>query len=553
MDDVGWRRSAGDDRVVVVGAGPGGLAVAMLLAGQGVEVVVVERDRVVGGRTRTLETPEGFRFDLGPTLFLYPKVLREIFAACGLDLDEHVRLTRLDPHYRLVFEGGGGGVLDATPDPGRMKAAIARLSQKDAAAFDAFMSANRAKLGAFEPALQRPFDNLFAMLGRDVLRALPLLRPARSVQQDLADYFEDPRVRQAFSFQTKYLGMSPWDCPSLFTILSFLEYEHGVFHPEGGCGALTAAMATACERLGVRFRMADAVEKIVFEDDRVAGVVTAGAFERAGAVVLNADFAHAVPRLVPERYRRGWSNRRVATARYSCSTFMMFLGLDGEEPALAHHNVLLTENYEANLREINEGRLPGCPSAYACHPGATDPTMAPAGASALYVLVPVPNRRAGIDWAAEAPAFRQRVLRRLERLGLRDVERRLRYERIVTPDDWDREFAVGHGATFNLAHDFGQMLSFRPRNRFSKAGIHLVGGGTHPGSGLPVIFEGARIAARQVLEAKEARSRSRRTDGPLLPPLPSPQPAGVAHAGTARPPWSLGRLARLGGRRGGDG
>jgi phytoene desaturase len=307
-------------------------------------------------------------------------------------------------------------------------------------------------------------------------------------------------VRLAFSFQTKYLGMSPFRCPSLFTILSFLEYEHGIFHPIGGCGAVSDAMARVAERMGVEFRMNEPVESIAWQGKRAVGVVSRGRHQAADAVVINADFAHSVPQLVPDRLRKQWPDKRIANARYSCSTFMLYLGIEGDLPGLAHHTVLLAEDYHRNIKQIETGEMPDVPSLYVQHASGTDPSLAPPGHSTLYMLVPVPNMRdadqRGFNWEAETQRFRKVALDRLRAIGLDDIEPRIRYERIITPQGWREDYAVGMGATFNLSHDLGHMLCFRPRNRFSEIdGLYLVGGGTHPGSGLPVIYEGARITA----------------------------------------------------------
>ena len=212
----------------------------MLLARAGVKVTVLEKHARVGGRTATLEQ-DGYKFDIGPTFFLYPRVLREIFAVAGYDLDSEVPMTRLDPQYRLVF--GAGGELLATPDIERMERAIAALCPADAVEFRNFLVRNRAKLKGFEPILQSPFESWRDLLKPEMLKLLPLLKPWLSLDGDLRAHFKDERIRLGFSFQSKYLGMSPFRCPSLFSILSFLEYEHGVFHPTGGCGAVTAAMS----------------------------------------------------------------------------------------------------------------------------------------------------------------------------------------------------------------------------------------------------------------------------------------------------------------------
>jgi phytoene desaturase len=482
-------------RIGIIGAGPGGLAAAMLLAASGARVTVFEKDEVVGGRTRTLTTPDGYRFDLGPTFFLYPRILQEIFRRCGSELEAEVEMRKLDPQYRLVFEGPEGPTqLDASSDLDRMEAEIARFSPGDAKGLRTYILENRAKLQLFRPVLERAFETPRDLARADMIKALPMLRPWSTVDRDLARHFRDPRVRLAFSFQTKYLGMSPFRCPALFTILSFLEYEHGVFHPIGGCGAVSEAMARVARRMGADIRLGTPVDRIAFEGRRARGVEAAGTRHDVDAVVVNADFAHAVPKLIPPELRRDWSDRKIGKARYSCSTFMLYLGLDIPLPNLAHHTILLSEGYRDNIRQIESGEIPEVPSLYVQHAGATDPTMAPAGHSALYVLVPVPNLLKQSEWPAHVARYREVALDRIRALGLPDLRPHIRYEKVVAPQDWESEFAVGFGATFNLSHELPQMLYFRPGNRFRDVeGVYLVGGGTHPGSGLPVIYEGARI------------------------------------------------------------
>ena len=471
----------------------------MLMARAGAAVTVFERHGHVGGRSATIRAPSAvgeFRFDMGPTFFLYPRVLDDIFTACGHRLADEVDLIRLDPQYRLIFEAGG--TVDATADMPRLMEEIAKLSPGDALQLPRFMADNRRKLAAFRPVLESPFNGMRDLTRPAMLRGLGLMRPHRTVDGDLATYFRDERVRLAFSFQSKYLGMSPFRCPSLFTILSFLEYEHGVWHPRGGCGAVMTAMARVCGELGVQIRLGEPVEEILFDGRRAAGVRTEKGSSRFDAVVLNADFAHAVQRLIPDRLRRRWTDRKLARKRFSCSTFMLYLGLEGELPELAHHTIYLAADYRRNLAEIEAGEAPGVPSLYVQNACATEPGLAPPGHSTLYVLVPVGHRVGeGLDWEGIKASYRRLALDRLSRLGLNDIERRIRYEMVLTPRSWEDDMAIHRGATFNLAHNLGQMLHLRPRNRFEDVdGMYLVGGGTHPGSGLPVIFEGARITAR---------------------------------------------------------
>ncbi|MCC5829476.1 MAG: phytoene desaturase [Phycisphaeraceae bacterium] len=503
-------------KVVIVGAGPGGLASAMLLAKAGLDVTVLERRAAVGGRTSTMEA-ERFRFDLGPTFFLYPQILREIFAACGRSLDREVELKRLDPQYHLRFEEGGD--LLATPDVDRMKERLARLNGDDAGNLEAYLADNRAKFKAFAPILQQPFSKLTDLLNPKLLSAALLVRPWLSVDSDLKRWFSDPRVRLAFTFQSKYLGMSPFTCPSLFTILSFLEYEYGVFHPIGGCGAVSQAMARVAGEMGVKIHLNEPVTSVRVEKGRATGVATTSGEWDADALVINADFAEAMRRLIPDQHRRRWTDRRIQKKKFSCSTFMMYLGIEGLEEDLAHHTIFLARDYQQNIEDIDRRHVVSQnPSFYVQNACVTDPTLAPTGQSTLYVLAPVTHQSPNVDWPSQTATFRALMYRQLEKIGLRDLEKRVRFEKVITPRDWEHDHHIHRGATFNLAHNLGQMLHRRPNNRFEDVrGVYLVGGGTHPGSGLPVIYESARISSRLLLGDLGVRV------GWLEPKPPEPQ------------------------------
>ena len=497
----------GKPTVAVVGAGPGGLAAAVMLQAAGCDVTVYERQPSVGGRTARLEVGP-YRFDTGPTFFLMPYVLEEIFAACGRRLSDYATLDRLDPMYRLVIGRPGGKppvTIDATQDVAEMGRRIAEISPRDGAQFERFIADNRAKLNAAEPILRRPINSPLDLVRGDAIKAAPHIKPHLSVHQLLSKYFQDPSVRLAVSFQSKYLGMSPFDCPSLFTILPLIEYEYGVWHPRGGCNALMRAMADLLTELGGRIVCGADVQAVEFDPSRTVRAITVnGERTPCDHAVINADAAWALKTLIPERLRpRAWSDENTDKKRYSCSTYMLYLGVDVPPDSLnlPHHSIYTSTMYEQNLDDIGrDGGCGGClsqdPSFYLCNPSLTDPTLAPPGHSALYLLMPTPNGRAPIDWDKEAPAARERVLDQLkDRLGF-DARPHIRAEKQITPDDW-RGMNINFGATFNLAHNLGQMLHKRPRHELPGAkGCWFVGGGTHPGSGLPVIFLSSQITAR---------------------------------------------------------
>jgi phytoene desaturase len=320
----------------------------------------------------------------------------------------------------------------------------------------------------------------------------------------LQRFFEDDRIAIALSFQSKYLGMSPFRCPSLFSILAFLEYEYGVFHPIGGCGGLMRTMARIAEDLGAEIRLNDPVAEIDIRGRRAVSLRAASGVRDVDAVVVNADFAYSMMTLTPEEKRARWTDAHIRSRDFSCSCFMIFLGIEGTYDHLQHHNVYIAEDYVRNLHEIENAHvLSQAPSFYVQNVARTDATLAPEGHSTLYILVPVTHQHANVDWRREEQRYRDHVIGLVkEKLNLPDLDARIRVEHRLTPDDWCSEHGIHLGATFNMAHTFGQMLHKRPHNRFEDIdGVYLVGGGTHPGSGLPVIFESARISVGLLLEA----------------------------------------------------
>ncbi|MDA8718207.1 phytoene desaturase family protein, partial [Candidatus Poseidoniales archaeon] len=304
-------------KVIIVGSGPGGLASALLLAHSGVDVTVLEKAEAVGGRTR-LYKKDGFTFDRGPTFFHYPEVIEEIFQAIGRDAHKELGLMPLDPMYRLVF--GAGGHIDATSNLDEMTERIRELAgDKNANGFKNYVKQNRKKLDLSKECLQTPWSSPLDVLSKRAIRVATVLKPWASVAGDLGKHFDDERVRLAMSFQTKYLGMSPFHAPSLFTILAFLEYEHGIFHAKGGLGSITARMAEIAEEMGVKIHLNTPVKSLIYEGKTVTGVRIEGKEMLADKVVVNADFAHAMTTLVPDEKRKKWSNKKLEKKGYSCS------------------------------------------------------------------------------------------------------------------------------------------------------------------------------------------------------------------------------------------
>lgn len=482
--------------ILIVGAGPGGLTAGMLLAHRGFRVTIVEKNDRVGGRNAELKLG-GFSFDVGPT-FLHQKFcLDEIFAETGSRSEDHLDFINLNPMTRLSW---GGTSLHTYSDSEKMAAEIERVFPGSSEGFQRYMREQAGKFQRIYPCLQRSYHTLSSYLSPSLLRALPDVLTTRSVHDVLGDYFNDERLKLAFTFQAKYLGMSPWHCPALFSILSFTEYRFGVYHVQGGLNRISHAMADRFQSLGGELRLSSPVRQLLFSGRDVTGAeLENGESIKADAVVINADYGHAATRLFGPHNKGDQQMRR---RKFSCSTFMLYLGLDTIYPDEPHHHILFADDYKANVEDIqSERRVSDDMSIYVRNSCINDPYVAPAGQSGLYILVPTINTRHGYDWNAHKDEYTDKVLRRIEeRTTMKDLRKRIIEKRIITPDDWQSQ-SVYLGATFNLSHTLGQMLYLRPHNRYQGFNnCYLVGGGTHPGSGLPTIYESGRISANLVCD-----------------------------------------------------
>lgn len=485
--------------VTVVGAGPGGLTAAMLLASRGFRVTVFEKNDRVGGRNAAL-VRNGYKFDVGPTFLMMRFILDEVFQEAGRRAEDYLKFVKLEPMYRLQFHDRR---IEPTTDPGAMRRQLEPVFPGSSPGYDRFRRREAHRFQLMYPCLQKDYSSWTRVFSRDLLRALPHLSLGRSLIQVLGDYFADDLLRLAFTFQAKYLGMSAWECPGFFAILSYIEHGFGIWHVLGGLSEISEAMAKVCREYGVELRLGTPVRQLVVEGRRVTGVeLQNGERVPSDATVLNADFGHAMKHLVPPGLLKKYSPERVDRLEYSCSTFMLYLGLD-RVYSLPHHTIVFARDYRANLEQIFQRKvLPDDPSFYVRNASITDPSLAPAGHSAVYVLVPVPNLTASIDWAREKEQFQNRILDLLEtRAEMNGLRGHIRELIVFTPETW-ASMGIQYGATFNLSHKISQMLFFRPHNRFEELDqLYLVGGGTHPGSGLPTIYESGRIAANLICRA----------------------------------------------------
>ena len=487
--------TATQKEIAIIGAGPGGLVAALLLAHKGHKVTVFEQSNQVGGRSSHLQLDD-YHFDAGPTFFIYRQILDTVFATLGKKLDDYVTLTRLDPLYDLIFSDK---VFKPYQDHHLMMKEIHRVFPGEEKGYQSYLKGETRRFKKITPVLQLPFSTPLQYLHPKVLSAIDEIDVARSLYQRLKKYFHAEELVYSMAFQSKYLGMSPWECPSLFSILSFMEHEHGIFHVQGGLHHLHETLGKLAKEMGVIFKLKTPVTKLMVEKKRITHVVTSKQNYPFDEVVLNADFAKGI-QLLDEKDRPSFKDNRLSQLDYSCSTFNLYIGLDKLYP-FAHHSIVFSKDYKRNVTELTKTLvLSEDPSFYVHNPSVIDPTYAPKGHSALYILVPVPNLKANLDWEKIKDTYQEKILTILsKRLGMKDLRSHIQTIKAISPLDWQNDYGVYLGANFNLAHNFKQLLYFRPHNQFNNLkNLYLVGGGTHPGSGLPTIYQSAIIASNLI-------------------------------------------------------
>ena len=495
--------------ILVVGAGPGGLTTAMLLAARGFKVTLVEKQDRVGGRNSAM-VRNGYKFDTGPTFLMMKFILDEVFEEAGRRSEDYLKFVKLEPMYRLQFDDMA---VEPTTDHAAMLKQLNAKFPGNAKGYWKFLKTEQERFRKMYPCLQKDYGSLKSYLSSDLLKAVPYLSLGKSVMDVLGGYFKSDRLKLCFTFQAKYLGMSAWNCPGLFAILPFVEHAYGVYHTQGGLSEISEAMARVCRELGVDIRLNSPVKQLILKGRDVTGVeLESGERIFADETVLNADFGYAMNHLVPPAVLKKYTPPKIDDREFSCSTFMLYLGVD-KVYDLPHHTVFFSKDYRKNIEDVFQRKvLSDEVSFYVRNASVTDPSLAPSGHSALYVLVPVPNKTAQIDWSREKNSFRERLLDAMEtRGGMAGLRQHIREEIVLSPDEWQNQ-NIQFGATFNLAHKLSQMLYFRPRNKFEELGnCYLVGGGTHPGSGLPTIYESGRIAANLISRAHGVEFVSKNT------------------------------------------
>lgn len=483
------------ETAVVIGSGFGGLAAAVRLRAMGWRVTVLEALDQPGGRARVFRQ-DGFTFDAGPTVITAPWLIEELFALAGRRMADYVELMPVDPFYRILF--ADGSQFDYVGDEERLLAQVRALSPRDVDGYRRLAAhAERIFDVGFTQLADQPFGR-----AADMLRVIPSmlrLESHRTVAGLVARYIRDERLRQAFTFEPLLVGGNPFTTTSIYLLIHWLERKWGVHFARGGTTAIVQALVRLLEELGVEVRTNAPVAEVLVSGGRTAGVrLEDGSTVDADLVVSNADPSWVYSRMLPARHRPRHRDARVRRMRQSMSLFVGYFGSRRQYPELAHHTIVLGPRYRGLLDDIFRKRVLARDfSLYLHAPTRSDPSMAPPGQEAFYVLSPVPNLRSGVDWEAERGPYFERVLEELEGRVLPGVRDEIATSLTLTPLEFERDLRSVDGAAFGPEPILRQSAYFRYHNQSPDVrGLYFVGAGTHPGGGVPGVLCSAKVLDR---------------------------------------------------------
>jgi phytoene desaturase len=490
-------------KIIVIGSGFGGIAAACRLATQGHEVELFEKRDKLGGRAYVYEI-DGFKFDGGPTIVTAPFMFDDIFEAAGRKREDYFQFVKNDPFYRIYDHNGR--FFDYNDDHDFILSEIEKVNPDDKAGYEKFVGKTKAIFNkGFVELADVPFLSIWDMV--KVAPDLIKMQSYLSVYRYVSQFVKDPFLRQVFSFHPLLVGGNPFDTPSIYAMIHYLEREWGVWYTMGGTSSAIDGFAKLLEELGGKIHLNAEVEEILVDEPtrRVTGIRLAdGTIHDADNVVSNADVAYTYRNMIDSKYRRKFTDRKVENMRYSMSLFVLYFGTDrlyrDTEPKIAHHNIILGPRYKGLLDDIFHNKhMAEDFSLYLHMPTITDPSMAPEGCESFYVLSPVPNLKSGTDWSEAAPRYRDAIVQFLEENYLPDLSKHIVAEHYIDPSHFEGTLNSFNGAAFSLEPTLTQSAWFRPHNRSEDfENLYFVGAGTHPGAGLPGVLSTAVIAEKLI-------------------------------------------------------
>ncbi len=491
-------------KAVVIGSGFGGLSIAIRLQAQGFQVTILEKKARVGGHAYAFEK-DGYKFDMGPSLVTAPEIIRDIFTVAGKNLDDYVDMIRLDPYYRIYFHDKSH--IDYVGDSDRMKEQMARFNPKDASNYDSFINASK---GIYKAVIEDRLGSTPFMDIKTNLAFVPQaikLRALTNCYSFVKRFFKDPRHHFTFSFHPLFIGGNPFRAPAVYLMIPYLEKTGGVWFTRGGMASLVRAFEQVFLELGGTIHTSSEVNEIVVKNGRATGVRVRDALFTAEVVVSNADFIHTHKTLIPSSHRKHWTDKRLDRLDYSMSAFLLYLGVKKQYPQLKHHTLILSKRYKELITDIFDRKILADDfSMYLHAPTRTDSSMAPAGRESLYILVPVPHLKSGVDWTTMTEPYTRKIINFLEHdFGLEGLEDNIEVMQQFTPLDFAHKANSTYGSAWGVEPKLTQTAYLRPHNKSKDIkGLYLVGASTHPGAGLPGVMLTAETTEKVIL--KEVRS-----------------------------------------------
>ena len=486
-------------KVLIIGAGVAGITAAAHLARRGLRVTVLDKNDHAGGRCDQLNR-EGHRFDTGPTLLVMPLIYEAEFSSLGASMWERLQLQRVDPTYHLVFDDGNQ--LALTSDLASLRNQVEAIEPGAFGGLLAYLAEGRRHYDiAVERLVNRDFRKASDLLNLGNIPLLFQVKPLVKHYGNMRAYFDEPRLKAAFTFQDVYMGLSPFEAPATFSMMSYTELAHGVWYPKGGMYRVVDALMDIARDAGVEFFFDAEVERILVEEDKVTGVqLIAGERLEADAILANADLPYVYQDLLPTDAEA----KQLTRKKYSCSVISFFWGVGKHYPNLNAHTLFLADDYRENFRSISdELTLPVNPSLYVHAPARLDVSMAPTGEDTLTAIVPVGHlsENGEQDWGAFRDQAREQVFKRLALLGITDLREHIKFETSYTPLSWHKRYNLAKGSTHGLSHNLMQLAYFRPSNRHAKYhNLYFAGASTRPGTGLPTAMVSARLTAERMMD-----------------------------------------------------
>ncbi|TWT01542.1 NAD(P)/FAD-dependent oxidoreductase [Planomicrobium sp. CPCC 101079] len=492
-------------KVSVIGAGVAGLASACRLQCAGYEVTLYEKEALPGGKMHRIQQ-DGYQFDLGPTIVMMPELYREVFEVCGVDPDDYIPMERLDPMYSVFFEGERDEHYEISSDLIKLTKTLESFGEEDAQGFFKYIQEIYSRfVVAKEHFLQKPFRKPSDFYNPTVLRQGLKLKTFDNADTFISKYIKNERLKQMISFQTLYIGVSPYSGPSLYTMIPMIEFLYGVWFIKGGMYTLAQSLERLFLEKGGTVHYNSPVDEIVIDNGQAIGIQVNGEFHPSDFVMCNADFPYAMKNLVTEPKAKGkYTDKKIDSMKYSCSCFLMYLGMDKKYEEVPNaHNFIFNEELERNLNDIFSGKRLDTASFYVYIGSKLDPSLAPEGKDGLYILVPVSDKSCSqYEWNDETiQHYRGNILDALEKIkGFENVKQEIVSESYMTPPDFERRFNAYNGATFGLQPTLAQSNHLRPQSKATHCeNLYFTGSSTHPGAGVPIVLLSARIATEELL------------------------------------------------------